>query len=220
MIILQIFIYLLLFLISILILLLAMPIYYTLSGIKEDMVIIKAQIFGPLKWICLTFKMRDMTEKKLGVRFLGIPIKIKDNKKDAPIGSKVKRNNKGKKTRENGRKPAEGIPAGIVNLIVRALRHIKPRRLEVKGRYGFNDPYHTGIACSLINTIIPHKDKYNVNLIPVFDEEVIEGKFITEGYIVPVYLFWLFIKVFVLSRLKKAFNKSFRGRFKRSVPAQ
>ena len=106
----------------------------------------------------------------------------------------------------------------IFELSTMILKHIKPRRFELKGRYGFNDPYHTGILCALVNSIIPNGKKNNVDLIPVFDEEIIEGNFILEGYIVPGYLFYLFIKIIVLPKIKKASRLFFRGMVNKIYP--
>jgi hypothetical protein len=72
----------------------------------------------------------------------------------------------------------------------------------VEGRYGFEDPYYTGLACAVINCTAPHGDKYNINLTPVFDDEIIEGNYIIEGRIVPAVLLWIFVKVFVVPGLK------------------
>lgn len=81
-------------------------------------------------------------------------------------------------------------------------KHTRPMRLEAEGYYGFEDPYYTGLACALINCTSPHGDKYNINLTPVFDEEVIEGSFIVEGRIVPAVLLWILARVFIISELK------------------
>ncbi|MGI5851748.1 MAG: DUF2953 domain-containing protein [Clostridiales bacterium] len=214
----QILIYLMLLLISILMLMLVMPIYYGFSGTKEDMLIIGVEVFGPLKWMHLVFKTEDMTTSELNLRFLGIPIRFRGRKKHFPDGEKTKMDIKNVKNHKKRQEAGRELFMKIFELSTMILKHIKPRRFELKGRYGFNDPYHTGILCALVNSIIPNGKKNNVDLIPVFDEEIIEGNFILEGYIVPGYLFYLFIKIIVLPKIKKASRLFFRGMVNKIYP--
>lgn len=214
----QILIYLMLLLISILMLMLVMPVYYGFSGTKEDVLILEAEVFGSLKWIHLVFRMRDMTTNELNLKFLGIPIRIMDKKKHPHIEEKTKKDVKSIKTYKKRPKVSKELLMQIADLFTETLKHIRPRRLEIKGRYGFNDPYHTGIACALVNSIIPQVNKCKIDLVPVFDGEIMEGNFILEGYIVPGYLFYLSIRVIVLPRFKKELKLFFRGMVNKIYP--
>lgn len=64
----------------------------------------------------------------------------------------------------------------------RILRHIRPSRLEGRLRFGFDDPYHTGQALQAAALLMPlYRDR--VQIIPVFEEEVLEGELKMRGRI-------------------------------------
>ena len=138
----QILIYLMLLLISILMLMLVMPCILWFFGYKGRCFNSRGRGFGPLKWIHLVFRMRDMTTNELNLKFLGIPIRIMDKKKH-PHEEKTKKDVKSIKTYKKRPKVSKELLMQIADLFTETLKHIRPRRLEIKGRYGFIDPYHT-----------------------------------------------------------------------------
>ena len=65
---------------------------------------------------------------------------------------------------------------------LRILRHIRPSRLEGRLRIGFDDPYRTGQALQAAALLMPlYRDR--VQIIPVFEEEVLEGELKMRGRI-------------------------------------
>ena len=65
---------------------------------------------------------------------------------------------------------------------LRILRHIRPSRLEGRLRFGFDDPYRTGQALQAAALLMPlYRDR--VQIIPVFEEEVLEGELKMRGRI-------------------------------------
>lgn len=106
MIVVQILLYILLFILTVLLIILAMPIYYAASGIKKDTVLLKAEVFGPLKWLHLIFKMQDINEREMQLRIFGIGINIKGRKVSSEDKDKVKQKLKKemKERKEKGRK--------------------------------------------------------------------------------------------------------------------
>lgn len=65
---------------------------------------------------------------------------------------------------------------------LRILRHIRPSRLEGRLRFGFDDPYRTGQALQAAALLMPlYRDR--VQIIPAFEEEVLEGELKMSGRI-------------------------------------
>ena len=80
--------------------------------------------------------------------------------------------------------------------------HIKPRKFKLEGRYGFEDPFYTGIALASINIMRPLFINYDVNVNAVFEEDILEGSLLIKGRMV------LIAVVFIA--LKTIFNKNVR----------
>ena len=81
------------------------------------------------------------------------------------------------------------------------LRHILPRKLSGRVRFGFDDPATTG---QILTYVSPFYGLYakTLKLEPVFDEKVIEGELHVKGHIRVATLLWIVIRVFL--------NKNFR----------
>lgn len=74
------------------------------------------------------------------------------------------------------------------------LYHIRPRKLTGRLRFGFEDPFKTG---QLLTYVSPFYGLYaqHVTLIPVFEEEVLEGELDMKGRIRLAALIWIGIQV-------------------------
>ena len=81
------------------------------------------------------------------------------------------------------------------------LRHILPRKLSGRVRFGFDDPATTG---QILTYVSPFYGLYakTLKLEPVFDEKVTEGELHVKGHIRVATLLWIVIRVFL--------NKNFR----------
>lgn len=66
--------------------------------------------------------------------------------------------------------------------IFRFLKHILPGRVSGNIRFGFEDPYTTGKILTCISPFYGWYGK-NVQIIPVFDEQVLEGEIVLKGRI-------------------------------------
>ena len=87
----QILIYLMLLLISILMLSACNArILWFFGCTKEDVLILEAEVFGPLKWIHLVFRMRDMTTNELNLKVPWHSYKNYGQKKHPHIEEKTK----------------------------------------------------------------------------------------------------------------------------------
>ena len=74
------------------------------------------------------------------------------------------------------------------------LYHIRPRKLTGRLRFGFEDPFKTG---QILTYVSPFYGLYaqHVTLIPVFEEEVLEGELDMKGRIRLAALIWIGIQV-------------------------
>ena len=51
---------------------------------------------------------------------------------------------------------------------------IKPKRIKISGVYGFDDPSLTGMACGIIPIVSSFIPTSDINVQPVFDDEIID----------------------------------------------
>ena len=59
-------------------------------------------------------------------------------------------------------------------------RHIRPRKLRLYLRFGFEDPYWTGKVLGYASMFYAYYHK-NVELVPEFEQEVLEGNLYAKG---------------------------------------
>lgn len=83
----------------------------------------------------------------------------------------------------------------LLKAIGEMLNHIKPRRFEVNGCFGFEDPYNTSILWLCILALPLHHKNFNINITPAFYDEILEGRFIIEGRMVLAVLLWIAAKL-------------------------
>lgn len=78
----------------------------------------------------------------------------------------------------------------------RLLKFLKPKKFQLRTRFGFEDPYHTGQALALLSVIYPFVGG-QLSVEPDFEERVLEGELFIKGKIRAFYavimawnLFW------------------------------
>ena len=91
----------------------------------------------------------------------------------------------------------------ILHYALKALKYLKPKAFEVRLRYGFEDPYLTGMACAAAGIITSAAAQYDIVLHPVFDDEVLEGSFLIGGRV-------QILRVVIIG-LECLFSKPFRN---------
>ncbi|MCH1983572.1 DUF2953 domain-containing protein [Ruminococcus sp. OA3] len=86
------------------------------------------------------------------------------------------------------------------------LRQLIPRRAKGYIKFGFDDPALTGQALGICGIIVPlYKTKLQV--IPVFDQEILEGRVVLSGHILGVVLLRLGWRVYRSKSVKKTFRR-------------
>lgn len=185
-------------------LVLFIPFKYSVIARKHEDIFIKASgswLFGLLGFV---FSKRYGSKKKLYVRLLHIRFGVNKDKKDK-LALKIDSDNtrRDKKPRKNnGRFLDKNFLKTMMKAVKELFYHIKPKRFKLEGRYGFEDPFYTGVALASFNIMRPLFMKYDVNVNAVFEEEILEGNFLIKGRLIMI--------VVVFIGLKTIFNKNVR----------
>lgn len=92
--------------------------------------------------------------------------------------------------------------------VKKLLRHVLPRKISGRVRFGFDDPATTG---QILTYISPFYGLYakTLKLEPIFEEKVLDGELHVKGHIRAATLLWIVIRV--------VFNKNFRVLLKKAM---
>ena len=148
---------------------------------------ISAQIRGLFGWITLEYTYAPEMGQKMELIFVHL-FKKKINFQGRQ-GKRSKKNetNGVEKKEGDGRKyrlTLEGLEM-VFRSIKRVLAAYKPTLLKVDCTIGFEDSYHTGLLCGGLQAIYPGLQKLgHVRIVPVFDDEYLEGSFSLAGRII------------------------------------
>lgn len=193
MIFLRVSLYLLIGLLCFIILSLFPPVEYKLAGFKNA----NYRLTVEISWLFRGLKFLYIKERAMKPE---VSLKILNLNCPGPKGSKAKEEQGQEKRR---RKKNNWFPymkvifhndmlARILPFIEKSWFHIKPKKFELKGVIGFEDPYHTALACALLNTFYPLTS--GADLETVFDREIVEGSFSMQGRIFPSFVALLLVK--------------------------
>lgn len=152
-------------------------------------------------------------DSKIAFLFGIIKIKFirKDNKLNFGIylfGKKLKFKKKSNKKKQKEKKKSKrkikwvNILSNIIQYFKEIINILKPKVFKVEGVYGFYDPSLTGITTGIIPILKSVLPLSNVNLQPVFEEEVLDIEVEVTGYIIPM--------VMIVDTLKFILNKEVR----------
>jgi len=208
--------YLLLAILILFLALLFIPYHYRIAGEKYEQSLLEGSItwlFGGIKidfsrafpgrfrihltvfqWIQHTFepKIPPGKSKKEGLPPIGKSEKDKYSKGvDHAAKSKSSHKGKGKKSSfKEFLRP--DILKEALSTLVKLLKHFQPHTLSVSAKVGFNDPMMTGLLYGLLSQFHFLIYKHDLHVQPVFDEEVLEGKFLIGGRVwIPSLLFMI-----------------------------
>ncbi len=185
------------------------PFEYSFSGQKHETYFLEGKIgwfFGGLKaGIALEFnKPLAFSLQLLGFHVSPVNVrktKIKVKKeKDHPV-------KKEKRTKVRELHITEFLTKELFTAIYQfagaILKHMKPRTLLIHGSIGFEEPYYTGIFWGGLNMLYPLLKDFDIQIIPIFHEEKLEGRFIIQGKII--------IGIFILLGIKLLLSKPGRN---------
>lgn len=90
----------------------------------------------------------------------------------------------------------------IFRTLGKLLKHIRPQKLKVKGRLGFDDPAQTGQVFGIIGMLMPIYGEH-IQLEAVFDEKIMEGELYLSGRIRIGTLLWLAIRLMTRREVRR-----------------
>jgi len=172
------------------------PYDYYVTGEKTDdweVNVIISWLFGGIK---LNFCKHSLKRSELLVTLLGFKKKVEhgDKSKSSSVSKKTPASShdakavKAKHTSNFRKYLKKEILQKVLTVISKAFKHCQPRELSVHGKYGFDDPSYTGLMCAFTNQFYWLFNKYDFEIHPVFDEEILEGRFLVGGRIWLPYL--------------------------------
>ena len=89
--------------------------------------------------------------------------------------------------------------------LLRLFRMIKPRKLKVHGKIGMKSPDQTGYVCAVIGVISPFFKK-QIQIIPDFENYVVEGNILIKGRVFLFVVLIIGIKVFFDKNIRKVID--------------
>lgn len=197
--------------------LLFIPFGYMFVGKKYEAVAVRSNVSWLFGLVMVTFKKNMGSKGYMVLQLCGLNFKLKPQEK--------KNREKGKEKEKGNKKKNRKKPTGILRffnkeftgLILKAFidlfNIVKPKRFYLEGRFGFEDPYHTGIASALLNILRQQLRMIPINAHAVFDEEVLEGKLLISGRIMLIRVVYIALKLYlnkhVRSLIKPKEEKSY-----------
>ncbi len=160
------------------------PFGYRAEAVGLDEKRIRFKVFWLFQMLSFSGSYRYKQGFESRVSFLGFSFRTGGSGK--PKEEKEKRKKEGKKRRSFSTEAVRQMLTGIRKVIA----HLMPDRLEGYGRIGFDDPYHTGLLCSVVESL-RGTGIHDVRLDYVFDDEVYEGEVYVKGRIYIVYIVYI-----------------------------
>ncbi|MBU3184778.1 DUF2953 domain-containing protein [Clostridium estertheticum] len=204
--ILRILLYLLIFTFGIILLFLIIPFEYYISSKIDEKINVDITLLFFKKIIKVMMRHEDTKEtfliKIMGLRIIRKEIKSPGIKIEKEETEKNNKNSKKKKEKKSSFNIRDYIEREFINDLINYFKDIinivKPKTVKINGFYGFDDPSLTGMICGIIPLISNLIPKSDINIQPVFDDEIIEIECDVHG------------KISLLSAILKTFKFVFK----------
>ena len=198
------------------------PYDYYVTGEKTDESVVNVIISWLFGGIKLDFRKHSLKRGELMLTLLGFKKKVKhgDKSKSSSVSKKAPASSSDAKAvkakhNSNFRKYLKKeILKKILTVILKVFKHCQPRKLSVHGKYGFDDPSYTGLMCAFTNQFYWLFEKYDLDIQPVFDEEVLEGRFLVGGRIWLPYLILVMIGFLITKPIRNILIAQLKLKFK------
>ena len=185
----------------------------------------EAQLQGSLSWLFggvkVGFYKRFASNMEIRLTLFGLNKKIKNklestgtkspkktepSKRRKPVGSK--------KPSSFGQYVKKDIIQKVISAILKLVKHCRPKILSIQARIGFNDPMYTGLLHAFNSQFYLLLSKYDIDIQPVFDEEIVEGRFSIGGRVWLPYLILVMIGFLITQPIRNIFISRFRRKIK------
>ncbi|MEN8908001.1 MAG: DUF2953 domain-containing protein [Clostridiales bacterium] len=195
MIVLKIFTIIILFCLFLIIILITLPIKYSIILNKFNNLSMNTNISLFLGLLKLNISKNSNTNFKTRITLFGFKFTLK---KDITKTKTLKENRKRNTKNMNF---TSFLNYNFINSILKntkkIIQHILPNKLVLKAKIGFEDPYLTGILNAYYYILMDLFKDYNISLNTVFDDEIIEIKLFVKGKIYLIMIFYLIVKIII-----------------------
>lgn len=209
-IILKILIVLICILLAILMIIIFIPFKYFMNGKIDDSIGGHVEVrwmFGLVKVI--VYKYEDEAKIKIiicGLNIYSKKLEEENNKKKEKEASKKKRKKKESKSKRN---IGKNLLMEFFKYFKDIINIVKPKYFRISGQYGFEDPSLTGMLLGLISIIKGVVSKAQIDVNPVFEEEIINLEVEIHGDIKICVICYRTIKLIIKKDVRKIlFKKS------------
>ncbi len=197
---------------------LLIPFKYYLDGEKFGSTMFE----GTVSWLFGGVEMRFnyLTEKGLNTKLNLFGLKINPNSNKKSIDKAEKKEEeaiKKKKERQPWSYFTQDVLIKGLECILKLLNHCKPRQFHLQAKVGIDDPMYTGLLYGIKGAGFAILDKYNINLQPTFEDEVLEGSFVMGGSIRIGYLILVVIEFVLTKPFRSILFKNIKLKIKRRL---
>lgn len=193
------------------------PYEYRIMGKKLEATYVKGSIIWLFGGVSINFRKSIPQKAEIFLRLFGFRKDISGN----PNKKRNKESDIQKKKEEN--KESEGyrvflktnVLKAIWSFVARIMKNIAPRKLYIKARVGFEDPALTGLLYGIQHIYTNDSKQYQIHIHPVFEDEVIEGRFLIRGKIWLPYLILVLVRLLGSKPFRNIWMKKIKLKMKR-----
>lgn len=207
-----------------LIALIVIPYQYRVTGenIDESQINVFASwLFGGIK---IVYRQRPKQTKEIILIILGISKHIhpKETSTIRHNEEKIKsRKNPNTLKRNNQSHLREYLRTDVIKktlmVALKFFKHSQPKELFLNAKIGFSDPMHTGLMCAFTSQLYQLFEKFDLNIQPVFDEEIYEGRFLIGGRIWIAYLILVMIGFLITKPIRNILVSQLKRKIKGGI---
>lgn len=172
---LKILLYILAALAGLFVLSLVLPLEYRIHTAVDNVVRVNATVFLLLRIFAVEFACEH---KEMQRSLLVVGIRVRRTNPVGRSGNVSKKRRRSKKRLSRKVSVLDFLQQEFLHdaatFLKKLIRMIRPRRIEIHGVYGFNDPVLTGTVCALIPLMEQWMPSSAISVQPVFDEEVLD----------------------------------------------
>lgn len=199
------------------------PYRYHVSGEKLE----ESKIEGSIAWlfggIKIDFRRHAKQKKQMELTLFGLNKKLKIKQKSTQTDSRKENKQEDikstkKVTRAKHSQGSEYLKPAIIkkalSVVLKILKHSQPKILSLYAKVGFSDPMYTGLLYALKSQFYMIIRNYDIDIQPVFDEEIMEGRFLIGGRIWIPYLILVVIGFLISEPIRNIFISKFKRKIK------
>ena len=183
------------------------------------------QLKGSITWLFggvkISFQQRLQQTKEIHFTILGLNKKIKIRPKSTGAkNNKDAEHNKNKRTASNKKRLnfaqyyKRDVIQKVMSAFMKLFQNCQPAIFSLHARIGFADPMYTGLLCAFNNQFYILFNNYDIDIQPVFDEEIVEGRFLIGGRIWLLYLILVMIALFITKPIRNILISNFKRKIK------